>query len=135
MSPDDAYGLIRKHCLAKPDAVEEYPWGDVVWKIRGKIFAGSSDGSNRVSVKATLEEQARLIQHPAIEKARYVGRFGWVTITVKNKKVAQLARELIDESYSRVAPGSKPRPRSKPRPKSTPTPKSTPERKPKRKPN
>jgi len=104
MSPDAAYALIREHCRAKPEAVEDYPWGDVVWKIRGKIFAGSSDGSNRVSVKATLEEQARLIQHPAIDKAHYVGRYGWVTIAIDDEKTARLALELIDESYARVAP-------------------------------
>jgi predicted DNA-binding protein (MmcQ/YjbR family) len=100
---DQVYARIRKHCLAKPDAVEEYPWGDVIWKVRKKIFAGSSDGSNRVTVKATLEEQARLIEHPEIEVASYVGRFGWVTIAIKNKKMLALALELIDASYESVA--------------------------------
>jgi len=104
MKKDDVYARIRKHCLAKDGAVEEYPWGDVVWKVRGKIFAGSSDGNNRVSVKSTLQEQSRLIEHPAIEIAKYVGRFGWVTITIKSKKTLDLALELIDDSYFSIAP-------------------------------
>ena len=103
MKKDDVYARIRKHCLAKDGAAEEYPWGDVVWKVRKKIFAGSSDGSNRVTVKATLEEQARLIEHPEIEVAKYVGRFGWVSITIKSKKTLQLALELIDASYESIA--------------------------------
>ena len=102
MTKDQAYASIRKHCLAKKGAKEEYPWGDVMWKVRGKIFAGSSDGSNQVTVKATPEEQARLIEHPAIEIAKYVGRFGWVTLTIKNKKVLQLALDLIDQSYDSI---------------------------------
>ena len=79
MKPEEAHACVKRHCLAKKDVVEEYPWGDVVWKVQRKIFAGSSDGNNKVSVKSTLEEQARLIEHPNIEKAQYVGRFGWVT--------------------------------------------------------
>ena len=105
MSPDDAYALLRKHCRSKKNMTEEYPWGDVVWKVRGKIFAGSSDGSNRVTVKSTPDEQARLIEHPAIEKAKYVGRFGWVSITVTSKQTSRLALELIDQSYDSIAAG------------------------------
>jgi predicted DNA-binding protein (MmcQ/YjbR family) len=103
VTKDDAYASVREHCLSKQDVVEEYPWGDVVWKVRGKIFAASSDGNNRVTVKSSPDEQSRLIEHPAIEVAKYVGRFGWVTITIRSKKTLQLALELIDESYDSIA--------------------------------
>ena len=102
MTQDEAYARVREHCLAKEAATEEYPWGDVIWKIRGKIFAGSSDGSNQVTVKATPEEQATLIEHPSIEVAKYVGRFGWVTITVKSKKTLALTLDLIDHSFDHI---------------------------------
>jgi predicted DNA-binding protein (MmcQ/YjbR family) len=102
MTTDEAYARIRKHCLAKEGVAEEYPWDDVAWKVRGKIFAVSSDGSNRVTVKSTPDEQARLVDHPAIEVAKYVGRYGWVTIAIKNKKTLQLALALIDESYNTI---------------------------------
>ena len=111
MTKDEAYARVREHCLAKDKATEEYPWGDVIWKIRGKIFAGSSDGSNQVTVKATPEEQASLIEHPAIDVAKYVGRFGWVTVTIKNKKTLALTLELIDRSYDSLAPKRKTRSR------------------------
>ncbi len=105
MKPDEAYARVRKHCLAKKGVVEEYPWGDVAWKVRKKLFAVSSDGSHRVTVKSTLEEQSRLIEHPAIEIASYVGRYGWVTIAVTSRQTCRLALELIGSSYERVARG------------------------------
>ena len=103
MTRDDAYARVREYCLAKEGAREEYPWGDVVWKVHARIFAGSSDGSNQVTVKATPEEQTTLIEHPAITVAKHVGRFGWVTITIRNKKTLALALELIDRSYDSLA--------------------------------
>ena len=51
------FTAVRAHCLAKEGAVEEYPWGDVVWKVGGKMFAASSEASSCVTVKATLDEQ------------------------------------------------------------------------------
>ncbi len=102
------FDSIQRHCLAKPEATEDYPWGDVAWKVRGKMFAATSPDSNQVGVKSTLEKQAVLIQHPNVEIAHYVGRYGWVTVTVVDKDTLQLLLELIDESYEMVeakAPG------------------------------
>ncbi len=102
MKPDVAYACVRVHCLAKKGVVEEYPWDDVAWKVRKKLFAVSSDGSHRVTVKSTLEEQSRLIEHPAVEIASYVGPYGWVTIAITSRTTCQLALELIDQCYERV---------------------------------
>ena len=95
--------MIRKHCLSKPGAIEDEPWpGDTAWKVAGKIFA--MGGKSAVTVKSTLEKQAALIMHPAITKAAYVGRFGWITIELKDKDTLDLALDLIDESYEAVKP-------------------------------
>lgn len=97
---------IRKHCLSKPNAIEDEPWpGDTAWKVNGKIFA--MGGRTAVTVKSTLEKQAALIMHPNISKAAYVGRFGWVTIDLKDKETLDLAIDLIDESYNAVRPKRK----------------------------
>ena len=83
---------------------EEYPWGHPVWKIHGKMFAGSaSDGSN-VSVKATREDQAALIEHRAIRIADYVGRYGWVTVAISDQETLDLTLDLIDDSFEMVKP-------------------------------
>src|SRR5262245_48298005 len=102
LAAKEVWNRIRAYCLAKESAVEEYPWGDVVWKVGGKMFAASAEGSNCVTVKASLDEQALLVQHPAIEAAHYVGRFGWVTITIADKATLTLAQELIDNSYAAI---------------------------------
>jgi predicted DNA-binding protein (MmcQ/YjbR family) len=101
----DALGSIRKHCLAKTGALEDYPWGDVVWKVGGRLFA--IWGGETVCVKSTLDKQASLVMHPAIKVASYVGRYGWVAVAVSNDETLDLAIDLIDESYEMVA--SKPR--------------------------
>ncbi len=107
LAQKQVFAAVREHCLAKEGAVEEYPWGDVVWKVSGKMFAAGGETSSRVTVKATLDEQAVLVQHPAIEAAAYVGRFGWVTITISDQATLKLAQHLIDESYTAIRPKKK----------------------------
>lgn len=95
---------LREYCLAKPGAFEDHPWGDTVFKVGpiGKIFCGCGNENARITVKSTLEKQAALILHPDIEIAAYVGRYGWVTLSVLDEQGLGLAFELIDESYSLV---------------------------------
>lgn len=109
LSSKEVFKSIRDYCLKKDGAVEEYPWGDVAWKVNGKMFACSSDGSNCVTVKTSLDEQAVLVQHPSIEIAHYVGRFGWVTIRIADRKTLKLTESLIDGSYDAVRPKAKKR--------------------------
>lgn len=105
MNNETAFAAIQSHCLAKEDAVEEYPWEDHAgWKVGGKLFALGGAGSNRVTLKSTPDKQAVLIQHPNIEKAAYVGRFGWVTVTVDSQETLDLTLDLIDESYDAIRP-------------------------------
>lgn len=107
MDEKEAFAELKKHSLTKEGAAEDYPWGDVAWKVNGKMFACSSENSSKVSVKSTLEKQEALIMHPNIEKSHYVGRFGWVTIDVKDQETLDLARDLIDESYELIAKKNK----------------------------
>ncbi|HNN95759.1 MmcQ/YjbR family DNA-binding protein [Haliangium sp. UPWRP_2] len=113
------FAALQKHALSKPGAVEEYPWGDVAWKVRGKLFAVTGQDAAGVTVKASLEDQAVLVQHPAIKIAPYVGRFGWVAIEIGDAETLALACQLIDESYAALA-GSTGKPRRASKPSSTP---------------
>jgi predicted DNA-binding protein (MmcQ/YjbR family) len=88
--------------MAKDDATEDYPWGDIVWKVKGKMFAATGESGSGVSVKSTVEKQAVLIQHPDIEVAPYVGRYGWVMIHLRSPETLEVALDLIDESYEFV---------------------------------
>jgi predicted DNA-binding protein (MmcQ/YjbR family) len=103
MARRKVFDLIRAHCLQKPGAVEEYPWDSVVWKVGKKVFAIGALGENAFTVKSTPADQAIITQHPAVEVASYVGRFGWVTVTVTGRDSLDLARCLIDLSYDMVS--------------------------------
>ena len=89
--------------MAMPAALEDYPWGETVWKVGGKMFAAWGGGS--LGVKSTLEKQAALILHPNISVAAYVGKHGWVSVTIPDQETLELALELIDESYGLVVAG------------------------------
>ena len=93
---------IQKYCLDKPGATEDYPWGEVVWKVKGKVFTFGGENSAHFTIKSTLDKQAALVMHPQIAVAPYVGRFGWVIIEVIDDETLQLTRDLIDDSYESI---------------------------------
>jgi predicted DNA-binding protein (MmcQ/YjbR family) len=94
-------------------AYEDYPWGETVFKVRGKIFATiSGDATSlKVSLKATPDDAAALTQLEGITPARYVGRYGWLEIVVPDEGAAALVQDLITASYALVAAGTARRPR------------------------
>src|SRR5438045_3001962 len=98
MLPADVFRAVQAHCMSKEGVVEEYPWEDVAWKVKGKMFCVTSKDSNKLTVKSTPEKQQALIQHPRISIAQYVGRYGWVMIEVSDESDCEMALELIDES-------------------------------------
>ena len=97
---------IRAYCLDLPDAWEDYPWGDIVYKIGTKMFASlGGDDTTNVTVKATPEDAEILVQAPHIEVAPYVGRYGWVTVAVVDEAALDQVMALISMSYDLVHRG------------------------------
>jgi predicted DNA-binding protein (MmcQ/YjbR family) len=92
------------HCSAKPAAAEDHPWGETVFKICGKVFAflGYPDSST-VTVKARPDDRVVLLSLPHISTAAYVGRFGWITVSIEDEDTLALALDLVDESYDLIA--------------------------------
>jgi len=92
--------LIQTYCLEFPGATEDYPWGDIVYKIKGKIFAGVDKTMQlQVTVKTDPMDTESLLLHRSIKRARYVGRFGWVIVTVEDTPTLDLACGLVEVSY------------------------------------
>jgi predicted DNA-binding protein (MmcQ/YjbR family) len=100
--------VLYDHCQAKPDAVEDHPWGETVFKVKGRVFAflGRGDSSG-VTVKVTPEERDMLLQNDSIEVARYVGRYGWLSVRIGDDETLELALGLIDDSYDLIASKSR----------------------------
>jgi predicted DNA-binding protein (MmcQ/YjbR family) len=95
---------LYDHCAAKPEAAEDHPWGETVFKVSGRVFAflGGLDRGG-VTVKVPPEELDVLLEHPSIKRARYVGRYGWVSLTVTDDETLDLARGLVDDSYDLIS--------------------------------
>ena len=97
---------VRRIALALPEAEERLTWEtDITFRVRDKIFAIGGEGADRVSVKASLETQAELIDldPETFASSAYVGRFGWVTVDLDRVDPALLA-SLIREAWRRSAP-------------------------------
>jgi predicted DNA-binding protein (MmcQ/YjbR family) len=103
-----SYGQrIRELALSFPETYEDWPWGHPVFKVGdNKMFALMSDGQASVSltVKLTPEEREIALHMPNVDVARYVGRYGWVTVQVTDEESLENALEWLRESYWLKAP-------------------------------
>jgi predicted DNA-binding protein (MmcQ/YjbR family) len=101
---------LRRHCLAKPGAVEERPFGPdtSVFKVAGKIFALSwLDGVPlEVSLKCEpeLAEQFRGA-YPAVRGGYHLNKRHWNTVTLDGSLPDQLVADMIEDSYDLVVAG------------------------------
>jgi predicted DNA-binding protein (MmcQ/YjbR family) len=105
--PEIAAGRIRALALGFPEAYEDSPWGHPVFKVAdNRMFASMSqaDGVVRLTVKLTAEEREIAMLLPYVEKAKYVGRYGWVTALVRDEESLEAALEWLRESYWLRAP-------------------------------
>ena len=97
---------LKQYCAAKPEAVEDHPWGETVFKVKGNVFTflGMPDSeSTAITVKARPEDRDGLIALPFISVAPYVGRYGWVKVAIVDDAALEMAIDLIDVSYEQIA--------------------------------
>jgi hypothetical protein len=101
-----AFDDVRRIALGLPETEEVVTWGsDLTFRVRGKIFAITGEGADRVSIKATPAGQAELIElDPATYSvAAYVGRFGWVVVVLDRIDAARL-ESLLRDAWRLTAP-------------------------------
>ena len=98
---------IRELALSLPETYEDEPWGHPVFKVGdNRMFASMSSAGDTVqlTVKLTAEEREIANLLPFVSRARYVGRYGWVTAKVTDEESLEAALEWLRESYWLKAP-------------------------------
>lgn len=98
---------LRGLALSLPETYEDDPWGHPVFKVaENKMFASMAigDGCVSLTVKLTAEEREIAFLLPFVRRARYVGRYGWITAEVTDEDSLECALEWLRESYWLKAP-------------------------------
>jgi len=98
---------LRAHALSYPDAKEDFPWGERVVKVRGKVFLFLGKGES-LSLSVKLPGSANVaLGLPFTSPTAYgLGKSGWITARFekRDKPPLEMLRQWIDESYRAVAP-------------------------------
>lgn len=99
---------LRTMAMRYPGAYEEFPWGEVAIKVKGKAFMFMHAGSGQLSLSCKLPSSHEMAQMlPFASPTGYgLGKSGWVTARFGPKDAAplELLREWLDESYRAIAP-------------------------------
>jgi predicted DNA-binding protein (MmcQ/YjbR family) len=111
VNPEKVLTLLRKSCLALPEAYETTSFGHPTFRAGRsgkKTFAvfENYQGEDSICVKATLEDQALLILDPRFFVAPYVGKHGWTSMRTAGAIDWSEVEDLVRESYRLVAPKS-----------------------------
>jgi len=105
--PRGNQGVLRDFALAYPGAHEEFPWGERVVKVKGKVFVflGREDPLG-ISVKLPQSRLMALALPFASPTGYGLGKAGWVTAQFgpREKPPMDVLKAWIDESYRAVAP-------------------------------
>src|SRR5262245_39995283 len=108
MAKRDLTETLRRFGLTLPEASEDHPWGELVLKVKKKVFVflGKSGAECGFSVKLPQSGERLLDQDWAEPTAYGLGKSGWVTLTIDgaNPLGDEELCGLIEESYRAVAP-------------------------------
>lgn len=105
--PRGNQGILRTFALGYPGAHEEFPWGERVIKVKGKVFVFlGREGPLGISVKLPQSRLMALALPFASPTGYGLGKSGWVTAQFgpREKPPMDVLKAWIDESYRAVAP-------------------------------
>jgi predicted DNA-binding protein (MmcQ/YjbR family) len=102
---------VRAYALSLPEAVEEFPWGDRVAKVRKKIFVflgrpDQPDQDFQIAVKLPESADA-VLSLPFVTPTGYgLGKAGWVTVELRAQDAPplEMLEQWVDESWRAIAP-------------------------------
>jgi hypothetical protein len=96
---------FRRLCLSLPQSEEVETWGEATFRVKNRIFAMGSHDGGFVSVKASLDDQAGLVEMDpkTFSPSAYTGRFGWVSVRLRGMG-SELAAKVVINAWKRTAP-------------------------------
>jgi predicted DNA-binding protein (MmcQ/YjbR family) len=105
---ESAFAILRRHGLAFPETVEDFPWGHTALKVRGKTFAwlDQTDGALSLTVKLPISRDFALVFDFAAPAGYGLGRSGWISCRFGPGETPDidLLKGWLAESYRAVAP-------------------------------
>ena len=103
---------IREYILQKPSVTEGFPFGEdtLVFKVNEKIFllAGLDSSPLQFNVKCDPDKAIELRdEYPeSVLPGYHMNKKHWNTIIIDGRLSAKQLKEMIDDSYTLVAPKS-----------------------------
>ncbi|MGH2747029.1 MAG: MmcQ/YjbR family DNA-binding protein [Actinomycetota bacterium] len=102
--------VLRAHCLTKPGASEEYPFGPgaLVMKVAGKMFAIVAEDARPLTVSLKCEPEIAIVlrnRHEAVGPGYHLNKRHWNTVTLDGTINDSDIRDWIDDSYDLVVDG------------------------------
>ena len=96
---------FRVLCLSFPEVEERETWGAATFRVYGRMFALGGPEARHVSIKASLDDQAGLMEldPKTFSAAPYSGRFGWVSVRL-SRLPRMMAKRLVENAWERTAP-------------------------------
>jgi predicted DNA-binding protein (MmcQ/YjbR family) len=96
---------IREHAAGLPEAWEDHPWGESVFKVGKKVFVFlgmADDGGLTVKLRDSHEEAMAFAW---VTPSGYgLDRGGWVSCATPDDAPIEMILGWIEESYRLVAP-------------------------------
>jgi predicted DNA-binding protein (MmcQ/YjbR family) len=104
MTPDE----LRRCCLRKPGAIEDFPFGEhvSVFKVADKMFALSDLDSLPLEVSLKCDPdlaEALRSQRAAIRAGYHLNKRHWNTVTLDGSITDDEIQNMIQDSYDLVA--------------------------------
>jgi predicted DNA-binding protein (MmcQ/YjbR family) len=98
---------LRKHCLAQPEAVEEFPFTPEhsVFKVEGKMFALSALGREPLEINLKCEPELAIQfrgSHECVRPGYHMNKRHWNTITIGGDVPDRMVRDMVEDSYDLV---------------------------------
>jgi predicted DNA-binding protein (MmcQ/YjbR family) len=101
---------LRRWCLARPGAVQDFPFGETVsvFKVGGRMFALSA--LERSPLKVSLKCDPELSEglratYEAVQPGYHLNKRHWVTVTLDGSLPDATLQELLEDSYDLVVAG------------------------------